>query len=118
MKARLEEDSDTWQYRFPWEKVNAGKSIVIYGAGKVGHAFYTQMMRTKYCEVLYFVDREKTSIEENKARVIGLSELADVYVGEQIVVAIGDATIRKKAAEELSSTININQNLIIYNYKI
>ncbi len=46
-----------YTYLFPYEKVPKGSRIFIYGAGDVGQEYLLQMLLTKYCKVLGFVDR-------------------------------------------------------------
>ncbi len=49
--------SEKYTYLFPYEKIPQGSRIIIYGAGDVGQEYLRQMLLTRYCEVLGFVDR-------------------------------------------------------------
>ena len=50
-------DRDEYKYLFPFEKINKGSKILIYGAGELGQAYWRQIQLTNYCEILGFVDR-------------------------------------------------------------
>lgn len=41
---------------FPFDKVNKGERIVIYGAGQVGAQYAAQLSVLDYCEIVAFVD--------------------------------------------------------------
>lgn len=43
---------------FPFQKVEKGSNVVIYGFGGIGKAYIQQIRFTKYCNFLYVVDRE------------------------------------------------------------
>lgn len=47
----------TEQYFFPFAKVLQGSDIILYGAGEVGKKYYQQIMRTKYCRIVSWADR-------------------------------------------------------------
>ena len=44
-------------YLFPFDRVNKGERIVIYGAGAVGRDYYRQLIETDYCKVIAIVDK-------------------------------------------------------------
>lgn len=44
------------QYLFPFELIRQGSRVVIWGAGKVGKAYYKQLMHTHYCDTILWVD--------------------------------------------------------------
>ncbi|WP_044936436.1 glycosyltransferase family 8 protein [Pseudobutyrivibrio sp. LB2011] len=43
-------------YRFPYERIDSGSRIIIYGAGAVGKTFMEELSYTHYCEVIMWVD--------------------------------------------------------------
>lgn len=45
------------QYFFPFTKIRPNSDIVLYGAGEVGKKYYQQIMRTKYCKIVTWVDK-------------------------------------------------------------
>ena len=46
-----------YKYLFPYEKVPRQSKIIIYGAGTLGQDYYLQLLITRYCEVVGFIDR-------------------------------------------------------------
>lgn len=49
---------DCRTFRFPYPQVPYGSKIAIYGAGKVGQAFYSLMAFSRYAEVALWVDQK------------------------------------------------------------
>lgn len=47
----------TEQYFFPFAKVIQNSDIILYGAGEVGKKYYQQIMRTKYCRITSWADK-------------------------------------------------------------
>lgn len=43
-------------YQFPKEKIDKHESVVLYGAGVVGQAFYCQILENGYCHLVAWVD--------------------------------------------------------------
>lgn len=46
-----------YKYLFPYEKVEKGSKIIIYGAGALGQDYYQQILITNYCNVVGFIDK-------------------------------------------------------------
>ena len=44
-------------YVFPFEKINKGSRVILYGANSVGKSFYNQINETNYCDVVLWVDK-------------------------------------------------------------
>ena len=42
---------------FPYSEIPAGASVLLYGAGDVGQAYYRQIQQTGYCIVSQWVDK-------------------------------------------------------------
>lgn len=47
---------DVEQFLFPFEKIEKGSKIVLYGAGEVGHQYKRQIIHTGYCILAGWVD--------------------------------------------------------------
>lgn len=45
-----------WKYRFPFEKIPYNSKVVLYGAGVVGKTMYNIIHKTRYCEIVMWVD--------------------------------------------------------------
>jgi len=49
-------------FLFPYEKIEKGKRLVIYGAGEVGVSYMKQLTKNKYCKVELWVDARYDSL--------------------------------------------------------
>jgi FlaA1/EpsC-like NDP-sugar epimerase len=45
-----------FRHMFPFDKVNKGERIVIYGAGRVGSQYAGQLAALDYCDIVAFAD--------------------------------------------------------------
>jgi hypothetical protein len=45
------------RYIFPFDRVNKGDNVILYGMGKVGKSFLTQIMHTNYCKIICMCDK-------------------------------------------------------------
>lgn len=43
-------------YIFPFDRVQKGSNIILYGAGRVGQTFYKQLQKLDYCRVVGWID--------------------------------------------------------------
>ncbi|MCL2078869.1 MAG: FkbM family methyltransferase [Oscillospiraceae bacterium] len=51
-----------YEYAFPFDKIQKGSKIALYGAGLVGKQYLEQIQNTDYCEVLCIIDRNYAKI--------------------------------------------------------
>jgi glycosyltransferase involved in cell wall biosynthesis len=87
------------RYLFPFDKVEKGGRIILYGAGIVGHAYREQLCRIDYCSVVLWVDRNSRGFAGEG--VVEVERIRDTEF-DQIVLAIESTEIRntiKKALE-------------------
>jgi len=47
---------EPFRYIFPFDKVNKGERIVIYGTGRIGMQYTAQLAALDYCEITAFAD--------------------------------------------------------------
>ena len=83
-------DKTSFKYLFPFEKVPQGSSIVIYGAGEKGQAYFEQLMMTKYCKVVALADRNYTSYQF-AVPVCSPNQIAN-YAFDYVVIALSGPT--------------------------
>lgn len=74
------------QFQFPYAKVPFGSKIALYAAGVVGRTFYVQMDKSKYAEVVVWVDQNSGS-KFGDAIIEDISRLLDTEY-EYLVIAI------------------------------
>ena len=61
--------------RFPYEKIPGGSRIVIIGAETMGRQYYSQIMLSRYCDVVMLVAKDNPS---GLSYVHGFEALKDV----------------------------------------
>lgn len=44
-------------YMFPFDKIEKGSKVIIYGAGEIGTNFKYQIDATQYCKIVCFIDK-------------------------------------------------------------
>lgn len=104
----LREKCKKMEWRFPREKIPAGSSVVIYGAGDVGSSFVKQMAETHYCRVVLWVDKRYEALG-NAVHAPG--EICGC-VFDYAVIAAADENIVAEISSELS-TLGIGKEKII-----
>lgn len=72
---------------FPYEEVERGSAIVLYGAGKMGQDFYWQISRTGYCEIVCWLDR-KFELQKRESKLQGWREDINHLDFDKVVIAL------------------------------
>lgn len=76
-----------YEYLFPYERVKANSDIVIYGAGKLGQEYYTQIQITNYCRIVGFIDRNYREFEGSIIPVYSPEDIGRISF-DYVVLAI------------------------------
>lgn len=95
---------------FPFDKIEKGKDIVLYGAGNVGKTYYEQLKKLDYCRSVIWVDKNAAAIED--IRVKTLAELKRNNF-EYVVIAIENKNICMSVKKELKM-LGIEEHKIIF----
>lgn len=85
---------------FPFGKVTKGANIVLYAAGDVGRRYYNHIKRTKYCNIVAWIDSKYDSAE---LRALGI-ESVDVITERKfdyLVIAIENSDIANQVRDML-----------------
>ncbi len=96
-----------WLYRrkeaflFPFQRMEKGKKIALYGAGEVGKAFYLQLITTGYGEVTLWVDERWRTISK---------QLRDVKPVDAVLRSEYDVLVI--AISNLEFAAEIKENLV------
>ena len=98
------------QFLFPFNKIEQGKSLVLYGAGLVGKSYYAQIMQLNYCKHVLWVDKNADAIKDN--RVQKITSIQDGFY-DYILIAIENKNICRQIFGELVE-IGIEKNKIIF----
>ena len=103
---------------FPYEKIEKGSRIVIFGFGHVGMSYRVQIDTIQYCEVVGFCASDP-AIDRNgdmKYRLIRKAELQTVIENEKIdyvVIALNVEASAKRMKKELVEMYGVEENKVI-----
>lgn len=93
---------------FPFDKVDKGDKVIIYGAGNVGKAYLDQLKRLNYCKVVLWVDTYYQNYSED---IKAPSEIERTEF-DKIIIAIENNSIRSIIYEDLLN-MGVASNSII-----
>jgi SAM-dependent methyltransferase len=72
---------------FPFDKVDKGATIAIYGAGEISGSFLSQLSAVNYCQIAWLVDRKFESKEQQGKLVCLPPHMMDWQQPDQIIIA-------------------------------
>lgn len=99
MRRRQEKSTDqTWI--FPYRSIPKGKNVVLYGAGKMGTSFYTQLTDSQFCNSILWVDSNYQKYADAGLPVKD-PETIGQYGSDVIFIAIKDKCIQDKVKSQL-----------------
>ncbi len=96
-------------FRFPFEKIDKGSRIVLYGAGAVGNAYYRQVVCSQHCFVALWVDQKYETI----GAPVSSPELLNTVEFDNIVICVVDDGVEKVIRKYLI-TKGIKEDKIIW----
>lgn len=99
------------EYIFPFEYVERGSRIILYGAGKVGHAYYRQIRSTEYCTIAAWVDQRAKKFHDSR---IGSIDEINCHDVRHLVIALGNETIAVDVRNVLIETYGLDSEKIIW----
>ena len=86
-------------FSFPYDKVQPGSEIILYGMGKAGNVFYRQIIQTRCCNIIAWAD-------------IKAEHIGNKYSFDYVVIAIQNKILACNIAEKLFSW-GVDKNKII-----
>ncbi|EOS29453.1 hypothetical protein C807_02839 [Lachnospiraceae bacterium 28-4] len=84
-------------YLFPYQLINKGSKIILYGAGKVGKSYNEQIRKNEYCNIAAWVDSNAYKENEN---IISPLEIAGLEYS-RVVIAVKDKKIAEQIVNDL-----------------
>ena len=96
------------RFAFPYEKVKRGSNIILYGAGEVGKAYFSQILTNPWCSVSAWIDREGSK----KGFCVEPVEAIKEKVYDAILIANEDERIREKIKDSFVG-LGIKESKII-----
>lgn len=97
-------------FLFPYEEVEKGSKIILYGAGNVGRDFYFQIKHSSYCSIQAWVDK---NFMQYDSQVICSLDNGLYKQYDYIVVAISEEKVFKQIEVDLLKN-GVEKNKIIW----
>ncbi len=102
----------TQVYLFPFDKIEKGSRIIIYGAGIVGQSYIRNLCKCKYAEICGWVDKNYDKIKNTNIVVESPGILLEREY-DYIVIAIEKQSVVKSIWESLCG-LGIDERKIIW----
>lgn len=92
---------------FPYYMIEKGRILILYGAGEIGRAYYSQLMESGYCKEVIWVDkqyeqRRKEGLDVDQREIIFQREYDDILIAikeEKIQEAVKNWLIENGVSE-------------------
>ncbi len=102
-------------YVFPFQSVEKGEKIAIYGAGTVGKCFYKQLITSGYASIVLWVDKNYEKLQEQGIPVYDIEKIQNFSDISHIIIAIDNREIALSVFDELNKKYGISKDKIIWN---
>lgn len=100
-------------YLAPFNRIPKGSRIVLYGAGSVGQSYYKQITELDYCQVVAWMDKNKTCCGSKKlSRYMNFTSVDYDYV----VIALKSESAVKKIIQEMCDNYGVIADKIIWEF--
>ncbi len=99
------------QWKVPYDKIERGCNLALYGAGEAGKDLYSQITQSKYCDVSLWVDQKDIKIKDSEIRISPIDVLKNGGY-DCILIAISNEKIAEQVKQMLLSW-NIDGDKII-----
>ena len=98
---------------FPFGEIPFGSSIILYGWGRAGRIFFSQIKRLDYCNVVAIADKRKYTYENGKTTIFP-ETIADAGCFDYIVISIRNKEMAMEVKKELCSEYGILEGKIVW----
>lgn len=83
-------------YLFPFDKIKKNSKLIIYGGGKVGYDYISQLLEVSFCELVSVIDKQSKTCMANKLfRVSDIDEL-NTKEYDYLLIAAKEITLREE----------------------
>lgn len=90
------------QWKIPYDRLERGCKLAIYGAGEVGKDFYWQITQNEYCDISLWVDKKDIRIRDSGIKISPIDTLKDGEY-DYVLIAISDKEIAETVRQMLLS---------------
>lgn len=101
---------------FPYERIQKGSRVILYGMGWLGKMFVEQIAQNHYCELLFAVDRDYQSKSSNLIAVkppVAIMEAEYDYV----VISLLSVSMAESVKDDLAE-LGVPAEQCIYKYAL
>ena len=99
-------------FLFPYEKINSGDRVILYGIGVIGRCYLSQIESNRYCEIVAVADRKSAQYSSSLVKVISPSEIKK-YNYDKVVITVKNRIEAAKIKKELYEKYDILEDKII-----
>lgn len=100
-------------YIFPYDSLDSGQRIALYGAGAVGQDYYAQILKNSGLKLVAWVDRDWEQYQRKGMEVISVSELANIEY-DYLIIAIKHRLAAENIKNELYTRGGVLAQKIIW----
>lgn len=86
---------------FPYHLIEKGKTLVLYGAGKIGKCYYSQLIDSQFCKEVVWVDKHYEKCVDT-GRMVKNPEVISTLKYDYIFLAVKDEQLQREIKEWLS----------------
>lgn len=90
-----------------------GKRVIIYGAGSVGQAYYTQLRKSSFCDIVGWIDADYRNYKFEYAQVMGIEQLEELQY-DVILIAIKSRDLAERIRQELIIKKGIEKDKVVW----
>lgn len=109
LKEKIRYLKESRDFVVPYDRIEKGCHLILYGAGNVGKSYYKQLTQTEYCKIALWTDIKG---EDAGAEVMPPSEICKVEY-DYILVAILDKEKAAEAIRVLANEYAVDENKIL-----
>lgn len=102
-------------YLFPYDKIKKDSNLIFYGAGEVGYQFAEELQKTKYCNVVCYIDKNYEKKVEFPHKVLPPEALLEIDETnyDNILVCVNDDVFWDEIKTKLLS-LKVKNNKILF----
>lgn len=101
------------RYLVPFDQVPPKSRVVLYGAGKVGKAYYKQINELGYCDIIAWVDKQK---KQSEGIEISNCEVLKDRGFDYVLIALKSKEAAEEIAQMLRKEYDVKSDRIIWGF--
>lgn len=103
-----------YYHLFPFQNIEQGASLVIWGMGEIGQHYVKQILQTEYCNIEYAVEEDWQEHKDCVVKIKPMLDLKHISRKTYIVIANDSEEMAEKISQRLLK-MNIKNDRIVWN---